>query len=278
MVFLGVYAYERGRYYFLRIAPDFIDLSLNRLLAGGAMVGALSVTLVGLTLWMWKHSANGGVYEKLLAAFLATTVFLALPIGLWLQTLPQLPRVTGPDTAFHRLLSMLVGIAVGIMVSVAVDQLRSLVDRLMAMVARARVVDLRSILDPAKVKNKSAAGIYSCAGIKVVSVIVFRLWLASLASIVSVVPWKTVGGIALLVWTAGVFAGLGYRVERSYTTRLCLADRFVADVHGDNLLLKSFDPKTGQILSPLRIVETKGVDLDSCSPRLVGATGLVLWE
>lgn len=52
VVFLGVYAYENGRYYFLKVAPEFIDLSLNRLLAGGAVIGALAVTLVGFTLWM----------------------------------------------------------------------------------------------------------------------------------------------------------------------------------------------------------------------------------
>lgn len=281
VVFLGVYAYERGRYYFLKVAPEFIDLSMNRLLAGGAVIGALAVTLVGLTLWMWKYSASGGRYQRLFAAFLALSVFVTLPMALWLQELPPLPASTRFGTLFEDSLAILSGMVASYTVSAGIDSVRRKLERAKrrlrkvkdaahrsddthghdVSVQAARAEDESVVNDDSTIRSENPEADRSLG-----------------AFVASVVSWKSIGAIALLTWTALVFAGLGYRMERSYGTRVCVADRFVADVHGDSLLLKSFNPKTGEILSPIKVVEMNGVDLDNCSPRLIGARGLVLWE
>lgn len=278
MMFLGVYAYERGRYYFLRIAPDFIDLSVNRLLAGGAVIGALALTLVGLTLWVWRHSATKGWDAKYLAALLAMSVFLALPIGLWLQEIPQFPAGKLEGTNLQRFLSMLAGGIAGVVTSFLINVVRRKVERQRAAAkeieeairqyAEANALDLgRRGLNASEYQEALAHE--SNARLRVPS------WGSRLALLV---PWRPLGSVALVVWIAIVFAGLGYRVERSSVSRLCVSDHFVADVHGDNLILKKYDPKSGDILSPIKVVEIHGVDLDSCRPRLVGAKGFVLWD
>ncbi|WP_312737339.1 hypothetical protein [Stenotrophomonas sp.] len=275
VVFLGVYAYERGRYYFLRVAPDFIDLSLNRLLAGGVVVGALSIALVGLTLWIWQYSASKGRSEKVFAAMLATIVFLALPIGLWLQALPKFSATSETVAAYGQALATLVAMFVSV---TTVYQGRRAARHIKVHV-RTYERAMRSAYDAradgvaaSEIEGgKQKLGIGEALASTVPSV-------GNFESFLSRFPWKVVGGIALLLWTAAVFAGLGYRVERSYVHRLCRADSFVADVHGDSLILKGFDPTTGQILSPVKVVDLKGMDLDTCSPRLIGETGLVLWD
>ncbi|OUL16488.1 hypothetical protein B0X78_04410 [bacterium AM6] len=295
VVFLGVYAYERGRYYFLRVAPDFIDLSLNRLLAGGAAVGALSATLVGLTIWMWKYSASRGVKEKIFAALLATAVFLALPIGLWLQKLPQFSVAFGsPEAIQMDLFASLTSLAGTTVATYVVYSIRRVAERARADLERFDRINAEAMErfraavarqggeayadEPsdgaANDGDHSLLGDVQGTAKPEVQSVPLRTKFERLASRL---PWKSIGGVALLLWMATIFAGLGYRVERSYTSRLCLADRFVADVHGGSLILKSFDAKTGEILSPIKVVELKDLDLDSCSPRLVGASGLVLW-
>ncbi|WP_159094806.1 hypothetical protein [Stenotrophomonas sp. ESTM1D_MKCIP4_1] len=262
VVFLGVYAYERGRYYFLKVAPEFIDLSVNRLLAGGAVIGALAVTLVGLTLWMWKYSATGGRYQRLFAAFLALSVFATLPMALWLQEVPPLPASTKSGTFFGDFLSVLSGVVASYAASASIDTVRRKIER-----------------SKIKVEPEQDTGVIENPNVELRIPEAHRSSAESVGALLaSLVPWKSMGVVALLIWTAIVFAGLGYRVERSYEGRICVADRFVADVHGDSLLLKSFNPKTGEILSPIKVVEINGVDVDNCSPRLIGARGLVLWD
>lgn len=277
VVFLGVYAYENGRYYFLKVAPEFIDLSLNRLLAGGAVIGALAVTLVGFTLWMWRYSANGRLDKRLLAAFLALSVFVALPVLLWLQEVPSFLIKSGPPTLLKDVIAMLVGFVSFAVASAVVDVVRRSVERTNIAARIAAINANRSADIGAKGAIGRAAKDEADTEVQGVPQIQAGKQLSKRAPVAFLSPWKFLAAIGLLFWTAVVFAGLGYRVERSYNSRLCLADRFVADVRGDSLLLKSFNPKTGEILSPIEVVETNGIDLDKCSPRLVGASGLVLW-
>lgn len=89
VVFSGVYAYEFGRYHHLRIPASFIDLSINRLLAGGAMIGLLMVSLLGLSAWAWLTAARNGASAKLGAGLLITSVFLTVPVVCWTTTVPH---------------------------------------------------------------------------------------------------------------------------------------------------------------------------------------------
>ncbi|WP_372484174.1 hypothetical protein AB9H29_14525 [Stenotrophomonas sepilia] len=88
VVFLGVYAYELGRYYFLRVPASFIDVSVNRLLASGAIVGALAAVLMGLATWAWKlYFPIGGVWRAIAATAIAM-IYFTLPFALWLSRAP----------------------------------------------------------------------------------------------------------------------------------------------------------------------------------------------
>lgn len=88
VVFLGVYAYELGRYYFLGIPASFIDVSVNRLLASGAIVGALAAVLIGLATWAWKLNVPLGGVWRVPAATAIATIYLTLPFALWLSRAP----------------------------------------------------------------------------------------------------------------------------------------------------------------------------------------------
>lgn len=288
LVFLGVYAYERGRYYYLRVAPDFIDISVNRLLAGGAMVGVLSIMLVGLTLWMWNYSSSRGKNAKWIAASLAAMVFLALPTALWLERLPRISVDSGPLASYAPLISDIASVLAAVAATFVVHEARQVVERLrIAKIARKKAAPRRQ----AKSGNVKHTGVATSDGTRNGEVARSRdddiasssggddaASSGKLERLTLLAPWTLVQGIALFIWTASVFAGLGYRVERSSTTRLCVAEYFVADVHGDNLLLKSFDRKTGEILSPIKVKEAKDTELDRCSPLLIGARGLNLWD
>jgi hypothetical protein len=288
MLFLGVYAYERGRYYYLRVAPDFIDISVNRLLAGGAMVGVLSIMLVGLTLWMWNYSSSRGKNAKWIAASLAAMVFLALPTALWVERLPRVSVGSGPLASYAPLISDIASVLAAIVGTFVVHEARRVADRLRIAKAARKQADPRR---QAKSDNAKHTGGATSGGTRNGEVAKSRdddvasssgdddvASSGKLERLTPLVPWTLLQGIALFIWTASVFAGLGYRVERSSTTRLCAADYFVADVHGDNLLLKSFDHKTGEILSPVKVMEAKDTELDWCSPQLIGAKGLTLWD
>lgn len=89
VVFLGVYAHELGRYYYLRIPASFIDLSINRVLAGGVLIGALAAILIGLAVWAWRLGGRAGELGSFLAAIVVATIYFTLPLALWMSRAPQ---------------------------------------------------------------------------------------------------------------------------------------------------------------------------------------------
>ena len=76
---LGVYTYELGRYRFLKVPSELIDLPVNRLLSGGAAIAVLFTILLAaiafLSRWMTLKTKLG----RFLSVFLLALLIFGLP-------------------------------------------------------------------------------------------------------------------------------------------------------------------------------------------------------
>ncbi|KUJ01703.1 hypothetical protein AR275_25710 [Stenotrophomonas maltophilia] len=254
VVFLGVYAYERGRYHFLKMPSEFIDLSANRLLAGGAVIGALVIALLGIGMWAWESARVKESWREFLAMLLVAIIFVGLPLGLWLSELPSLDHFRAQG-------------------GVPAKDWATLVTGLV-IIARV-ILTFLAHLPPSGHAAVSAAGgaVKKGAGQRMT-----RYQLDSKLSVVRQFNWVVMtAGAVLAIWTASVFAGLGFAVERATSNRLCYQNKLVADIHGEFLLVKPFDPESGQLSDGVSIFELQGASLTACAPRLQGGKGLSFW-
>ncbi|MCI1123281.1 hypothetical protein [Stenotrophomonas maltophilia] len=234
VVFLGVYAYELGRYYYLRIPASFIDVSVNRLLAGGALIGTLTAILIGLAAWAWKLADKVGFLGKFFAAVFVSMIYFTLPFALWMSRAPQ-------GAEWKELLSMVTSAGT---VAIAIIQWT-------LTWYWHREERLNSGEPPAAPASGAPhSGLFQSVLVKGVLV-----------------------GL-LLVWTLAVFAGLGFTVERHSSSRQCTEDSFVADVRGDTLVLKKIGRPSGEVSSSTRFVAVEGAELFACSPAVDGSPGL----
>lgn len=234
VVFLGVYAYELGRYYYLRIPASFIDVSVNRLLAGGALIGTLTAILIGLAAWAWKIAGKVDFFGKFLAAVFVSMIYFTLPFALWMSRAPQ-------GAEWQELLSIVTSVGTG---AIAIIQA--------ALTWYWRREERAKLGEPPATPASPAphSGLFK-------SVLVKGLLVG-----------------LLLVWTLAVFAGLGFTVERHSPSRQCTGDSFVADVRGDTLVLKKIAGPSGEVSSSTRFVAVEGAELFACSPALEGSPGL----
>lgn len=85
---LGVYAYESGRYRFLKVPAMLIDLPLNRLLMGGVAIAVLVTLLLMIIGVLLKWMIGRSWFARFLTLFVVFYIFLGLP-GLLYSTTVQ---------------------------------------------------------------------------------------------------------------------------------------------------------------------------------------------
>lgn len=94
---LGVYAYESGRYRFLKVPTMLIDLPINRLLMGGVAIAVLVTLLLMVVGVLLKWMVGRSWFARLLSLFVVFYIFIGLP-GLLYSTTVQgaLSSLIGP--------------------------------------------------------------------------------------------------------------------------------------------------------------------------------------
>ncbi|WP_428959641.1 hypothetical protein ACQR53_11825 [Xanthomonas oryzae] len=84
---LGVYAYESGRYRFLKVPSLLIDLPINRLLMGGVAIAVLVTLLLMVIGVLLKWMVGRSWFARFLTMFVVFYIFLGLPLLLYATTL-----------------------------------------------------------------------------------------------------------------------------------------------------------------------------------------------
>ncbi|NJC30114.1 hypothetical protein GGR79_001581 [Xanthomonas arboricola] len=84
---LGVYAYESGRYRFLKVPSLLIDLPINRLLMGGVAIAVLVTLLLMAIGVLLKWMVGRSWFARFLTMFVVFYIFLGLPLLLYTTTL-----------------------------------------------------------------------------------------------------------------------------------------------------------------------------------------------
>lgn len=84
---LGVYAYESGRYRFLKVPSMLIDLPINRLLMGGVAIAVLVTLLLMVIGVLLKWMIGRSWFARFLTMFVVFYIFLGLPALLYSTTL-----------------------------------------------------------------------------------------------------------------------------------------------------------------------------------------------
>lgn len=83
---LGVYAYESGRYRFLKVPSMLIDLPINRLLMGGVAIAVLVTLLLMIVGVLLKWMVGRSWFARFLTLFVVFYIFLGLPALLYSTT------------------------------------------------------------------------------------------------------------------------------------------------------------------------------------------------
>jgi len=83
---LGVYAYESGRYRFLKVPSMLIDLPINRLLMGGVAIAVLVTLLLMVIGVLLKWMIGRSLFARFLTMFVVFYIFLGLPPLLYSTT------------------------------------------------------------------------------------------------------------------------------------------------------------------------------------------------
>ena len=76
---LGVYAYESGRYRFLMVPSELIDLPVNRLLMGGGGLAVLFTALLALVAFMSRWMTSKTRFGRSLPIYLSAFIVFGLP-------------------------------------------------------------------------------------------------------------------------------------------------------------------------------------------------------
>jgi hypothetical protein len=84
---LGVYAYESGRYRFLKVPSMLIDLPINRLLMGGVAIAVLVTLLLMVIGVLLKWMVGRSWFARFLTMFVVFYIFLGLPALLYSTTM-----------------------------------------------------------------------------------------------------------------------------------------------------------------------------------------------
>jgi hypothetical protein len=245
VMFLGVFAYELGRYRYLKIPAPFIDLSINRLLAGGVVTGILAGALVSVTVWAWRISKGPNKLPSFGAALIVTVILFALPLLFWStelpwQDLPKWPEREAAPAWIQAVATVLIAVATQVVSQASAKRERALLD-ILSKVRVLNALDAKDMKAEIEKTPRSAS-----------------MWLR--------------GGVvaSMLVWTAVIFAGLGFTAERYTKQRMCLNGDLVGDVHGDHIILKAFDRHSGVIAEEVKFVGLENAQLTPCAPILKG--------
>ncbi len=83
---LGVYAYESGRYRFLKVPSMLIDLPVNRLLMGGVAIAVLVTMLLLLIDLLVEWIVGRSRFESFIVMFVVFYIFAGLPSLLYSST------------------------------------------------------------------------------------------------------------------------------------------------------------------------------------------------
>lgn len=84
---VGVYAYESGRYRYLKVPSMLIDLPLNRLLMGGVAIAVLTTCLLMMIGLLLKRMAGRSNFSRFLTLYVVFFIFFGLPPLLYSSTL-----------------------------------------------------------------------------------------------------------------------------------------------------------------------------------------------
>ncbi|WP_146096850.1 hypothetical protein [Xanthomonas arboricola] len=89
LTFLGVYAYESGRYRYLKVPSDLIDLPVNRLLMGGAAIAFLFTMLIAAMAWIRQKLIGQSRFSAFFSYFSVAFLLFGLPSLFYSTTLPE---------------------------------------------------------------------------------------------------------------------------------------------------------------------------------------------
>lgn len=84
---VGVYAYESGRYRYLKVPSMLIDLPLNRLLMGGVAIAVLMTCILMMIGLLLKRMAGRSKFSRFLTLYVVFFILLGLPPLLYASTL-----------------------------------------------------------------------------------------------------------------------------------------------------------------------------------------------
>jgi hypothetical protein len=241
LVFFGVYAYEVGRFQFLKLPFAFISLPVNRLLVGGILVGLMTALILALTVWTWRSWISLSRMRGIAVGAASALILFSLPLTLWSVNEPSV-----------RPLLVAIAIVGGGAGAFIYQHLMGVFQQESFEWLLRRFPDVPDGSRAVRFANALQRFLHD-----------------------EIIPGQFLLIPMLFAWSAISFAGLGFAVERHSTDRLCVGDQMVAALSGEHLLLKDVDPHFSVISDETRIAPLGDQDFRPCKFKSVsGGNGL----